>query len=69
MVLDKLTSAKTLIDKLVEDKSFAIVISGKDAMADESKELESYFNERYPELEIYLVDGGQEVYDYILVFE
>ena len=66
---DKLTSAKTLIDKLVEEKSFAIVISGKDATSDESKELERYFNERYPELEIYLVDGGQEVYDYILVFE
>ena len=66
---DKLTSAKILIDKLAEDKSFIISISGKDATNEQSKAIESYVTEKYPQLEVYSVDGGQDVYDFIFIIE
>ncbi|MBR7117085.1 MAG: hypothetical protein IKC87_05195 [Clostridia bacterium] len=46
-----------------------IIISGKDASSDETKGLESYVKEHYPRNELYLINGGQDVYDYIIIVE
>ena len=31
--------------------------------------LEKYIEEKYPDIEMYVIDGGQEIYPYILVAE
>lgn len=46
-----------------------IVIYGKGTPAAEAEELEAYVASTYPGKEIYLIEGGQDVYDYILVAE
>ena len=32
-------------------------------------ELESYINSHYPNTEVYLLYGGQPIYDYIIILE
>lgn len=48
---------------------FCIVVFGKDATAAERDAASSYITEKYPSVEFYTIDGGQEVYDYILILE
>jgi len=66
---DKLDCAKDVVDKLVDDKSFVIILSGKGATLEQAKELEEYVLNTYPQVEVYPVDGGQDVYDFILILE
>ena len=66
---DKLDCAKDVVDKLVDDKSFVIILSGKGATSEQTKELEEYVLNTYPQVEVYPVDGGQDVYDFILILE
>jgi len=46
-----------------------IVIRGKDSDETEANQIESYINSSYPGKEVYVIDGMQEVYDYILILE
>ena len=46
-----------------------IIIVGKDATVEEAERIEKYIRERYRGLEVYVMDGGQDVYDYILIVE
>ncbi len=46
-----------------------LVIRGKDADEEGSARITSYVNEHYPDIEVYETDGGQDIYDYILVAE
>ena len=48
---------------------FCIVVFGKDATVAERDAASSYITEKYPSVEFYTIDGGQEVYDYILILE
>ena len=46
-----------------------IVICGKDATAHEAEQIERYIQDHYRGKEVYVIDGGQDVYDYILIAE
>lgn len=48
---------------------FCILICGKDATDEEARRIEAYVNARYRGKEIYIIDGGQDVYDYIMIIE
>ena len=67
---DKISVAKSLVDKLsVDEKSFLIIVYGKDATEEQAKELENSIISKYVDLEVYLVNGGQAVYDFIIITE
>lgn len=53
----------------LEDKFALTVFVGSCADASERAELEAYIHEKYPDVELYMIDGGQEVYNYIFVAE
>ena len=46
-----------------------IILRSADASAEEASELESYINSHYPNTEVYLLYGGQPIYDYIIILE
>jgi len=48
---------------------FCILICGKDATDEEAGQIEAYVNAHYRGKEIYIINGGQDVYDYILIVE
>jgi len=52
-----------------EDMSFLLLIYGKSISEKEKLDASNYINQNLPQLELYEVDGGQEVYDYILIME
>lgn len=64
-------AAHGLVDKLVSDgeKFMLTVFCGKDASTEECAELEAYITKTYSWLEVYFIDGGQEVYPYLFVAE
>ena len=44
-----------------------IVVCGKSSSEDSTQEIERRIGQLYPNQEVYIVDGGQAVYDYILI--
>lgn len=68
---DKMEATKKLASKLLEipDKFMLTVFCGIDSSADEREILSAYLSEKYPDAEIYFIDGGQEIYPYIFVAE
>ncbi len=68
---DRLEAAKLLVSMLLsaEGKFMITAFTGKDSDSDECMALETYIKEVHPSVEIYFVDGGQEVYPYIFVAE
>ena len=48
---------------------FCILIYGKDATDEEAQQIEAYIKARYKNKELYVINGGQDVYDYILIVE
>lgn len=59
-----------LTDKLsAGEKSFMIVSYGSNITTAERNLTEQLISETYPDLEYYGIDGGQEVYDYIIILE
>ncbi|MBO5315155.1 MAG: DAK2 domain-containing protein [Clostridia bacterium] len=63
--------AKALIDKLLEsgERFLLTVFIGADATAKEAAALEVYVTSKYPDTEVYFIDGGQEIYPYLFVAE
>ncbi len=58
------------VDKIgFADYDVCIVFCGKDAPEDEGEKIGNYINSRYCGKEVYVINGGQEVYDYILIAE
>ena len=67
---DKLSVYLDLAEKLdASDKTFMIAVYGQDVTEEERQKVEQGVSERYPELEFYQIDGGQEVYDFIVILE
>ena len=67
---DRNSAAFALADALnAGEYDVAMLICGADAGEDESHELYSKLSETYKRTEFIMIDGGQPVYDYILVFE
>ena len=60
-----------LMDKMFEDgeKFMLTVFCGRDAKHDDCAVIESYAAETYPDVEVYLAEGGQDVYPFIFVAE
>lgn len=58
------------IDALgVDGRSICIILCGEDADAREADALYDAICEKYGSLEVYMIDGGQRVYDYVIVLE
>ena len=49
------------------DYCACILVSGKASSEDSVSMLEGKISEKYPGQEVYIVNGGQDVYEYILI--
>ena len=66
----KVGATKSLIDLSdAKDKEIITIIYGKDVTTDELNEVVEYINENYDNLEVEVIDGGQDVYSFILSIE
>ncbi len=68
---DRLTATLELAAKMLAlpDKFMLTVFCGEDATAAEREELEQRLRKEHPDAEIYFIDGGQEIYPYLLAAE
>lgn len=60
---------KTIDQLNLKEHEICIVIKGEDASDDECEEIESYIAKNYPRAEVFFIDGGQQIYSYIIVAE
>jgi DAK2 domain fusion protein YloV len=67
---DKMQVFKTLLEKIVDkEKGFAIIVFGNGASDIERESAMSIVNENCPWVESYEIDGGQDIYDFIIITE
>lgn len=68
---DKYEASEILVDKLLEDESRFMItlIHGVDAPKKDIDKLEKHIKEKHPGKEVYLIDGGQDIYPYLIVVE
>lgn len=65
---DRLRATRDLVERLgAATRDVMLVFFGKEVPQDEAEQLERELSGKYPNLEIMLNNGGQPVYDYILV--
>ena len=63
-------AAHKLVEHLLDENKFMLtVFCGSDASEEERAELEAFINEIHPGVEVYFLDGGQDIYPYIFVAE
>ncbi len=67
---ERLEAARKLAGELkAGEHEFMIVIYGKSVGNEERKDFHSSMKKNYPKLELYEIDGGQEIYDYLLILQ
>ena len=66
---DKATAAHMLLEKMLDGKFMLTVFCGKDASDEERAALEAHIAEAHPDIEAYVLDGGQDIYPYIFIAE
>ncbi len=68
---DRELSVLGLVAKLMEEqeKYMLTVFFGKDSVEEERNSISARIVEKYPSLEVYFIDGGQEIAPYIFVAE
>ena len=68
---ERMDAAHALACKLLDmpEKFMLTVFVGSDATEEERTELEDFVNEKYPDDEVYFIDGGQDIYPFIFVAE
>lgn len=67
---DKIGALKGLCESLdIASREIATVIYGADASDDDKERVRSLFAEAYAGKEFYEIDGGQEIYDFIIILE
>jgi len=67
---ERLDTACETIDKIgFANYDVCIVFCGKDVTDEETEKIESYVNSHYRRKEVYIINGGQDVYDYIMIVE
>ncbi len=67
---NKLETLEGLLETLnLKDKYFLIAVYGENVTEDEKLKAKQIVNSKYSNLEFYEINGGQEVYDYILILE
>lgn len=62
-------AAQNLIDEIIEknnDLSIICIYYGKDVSEESANEITNYIEEKYPNLDIELINGGQPLYYYII---
>ena len=63
-------AALNMVDKIdFTDHEACIFIRGVDSTEEEAAEIEAYLHQKNPSTEVYAINGGQEIYSYILVLE
>ena len=68
--LDQHAAALELTGKILEgDKFMLTVFCGKDATPDQQAVLQADIQKTYPAIEVYFIDGGQDIYPFIFVAE
>lgn len=66
----KSVTVAALMEKLgVKDKEYLIVSYGKTATDEDKSALRAVMDERFSGVELYEIDGGQDVYDFLLIVE
>ena len=67
---NKIDTAMLLLEKLnAKSHEFLIAVFGKDMTDNEREEFTSRMSAEYPMMEVYTIDGGQEVYDLMLILQ
>ena len=68
---DRFEAISNLIDMLSQDslKTVLSIFYGKDSAQNERKRIEAYVKESHPQLEVYFIDGAQDVMPYIFSIE
>ena len=67
---DQHTAALGLTEKILEgDKFMLTVFCGKDASTEQQAALQAGIQKAYPAIEVYFIDGGQDIYPFIFVAE
>lgn len=67
---DRTDAAEALVKHIMTDDKFMLtVFRGKDASAEEAGRLSKRIGETLPDVEVYFIEGGQEIYPYIFVAE
>lgn len=67
---EKTAAVCTLVDKLdVAEKEFLIVVYGNGVTEAEKDILRAYMSENCAHVEMYEIEGGQDVYDFLLIIE
>lgn len=67
---DRFEVVCTTIEKAeFAERDICIVICGKNVPCEEAKALETHINSRYRGKEVFVINGGQDVYDYIAIIE
>ncbi|MCR4735218.1 MAG: DAK2 domain-containing protein [Treponema sp.] len=65
----KKTAMQTIEAMDFTDHEICLFIRGVDSTSYEAQELEKYLKLKHPGVEIYSVEGGQDIYSYILIVE
>ncbi len=66
----KVKAVEALSEKLqIKQKAFLILVYGKSVTDEEKEELNAYLGATYPQVEVYGIDGKQDVYDFLLIIE
>jgi len=69
-VPNKVDALCALTEKLnVGEKEYFLVSYGKEATEAEKESFRAYVSDKYPMVEFYEIDGGQDVYDFLLIVE
>ncbi len=67
---ERLNAATSLCDKLeLNEKAFLIAVYGKTVTEGEKAAFNAYMGATYPHIEVYGIDGKQEIYDFIMIIE
>ena len=68
---DKLEALKSLISKVkdIDEKEVLIILCGKNVSEEEKESLQEMLSDSFPQLECGVMDGGQDVYDYLFSIE
>lgn len=69
-VKDKMDASKKLVESMIdEDSTVCTIFFGKDVSEVEAQELANYAQSLNEDIEIELIDGGQDIYSYIVSVE
>ena len=67
---DRRDTAAMLADSIdFEDRQICIIVRGKDSYEDEAEEIADHVRAAHRDCEVYVIDGGQDIYSYILIIE